>query len=251
MIDIITVRGTGEQMNGPRNLLNDVVGRLDRSRYRPLGDCPYPAAVGPAGADPAGPSERTSRSIGVAALAAMIRATPNLVGVVAYSLGALVLNDFRELQARGAYLDCQLAFSASVANPARRAGDSIDPGARGYGINGERGEFEPNAPHFEVANPGDVITSSSDGSPLRALADGMSAFSFAELGGWSIDMADRFRRRRFQPVSLDWWCRPVQTWQVYDEAWRGVIGYLDGSQHIRAYLDGGYCARLAARINQI
>lgn len=250
MIDVITVRGTGEPMNGPGNMLRAVTRRLDPARFRLIGDCPYPATVGPVGADPAGPSEAQSRIVGVTALAAMVRASPNLVGVIGYSLGALVVDDFRVAQAEGLYPDCQIAWSACVANPARRQGDSIDPGARGYGITGEHRPFAPGVVHLEAANPGDVITSSSAGSPLRTIADTMSAFSFAELGGWSADMADRFRRQRWQPVSLDWWRHPVETWQVYDEAARGILGYLSGREHIRAYIEGGYCERLAARINQ-
>lgn len=253
MIDIITIRGTGELQDDPNNMLRNVVNRLVRSRFRCIGDCPYPAAVGPAGhgLDLDGPSEATSRAYGVSALGAMVRAAPNPVGVVAYSLGALVLDDFRAVQARGAFLDCEIAFSAAVANPARRAGESIDLNPHGFGINGERDDFTPGVPHFEAANPADVITSSSAGSPLRTLADGMSAFSFAEVGGWSQDMADRLRRRRFQPVAVDWWRDPVGTWQVYDEAWRGVIGYLSGREHIAAYVEDGYCVRLADRINEL
>ncbi|PPJ31858.1 PE-PPE domain-containing protein [Nocardia nova] len=253
MIDIITIRGTGEPLGGSGNMLRNVVDHLDRSRYRYVGDCPYPATVGPAGAglDVDGPSETTSRAYGVAALAAMIRNAPNPVGIITYSLGALVLDDFRAIQARGAYLDCEVAFSAAVANPARRAGESIDDTSYGYGINGPRDDFAPGPPHFEAANPEDVITSCPLGSPLRALADGMSAFSFAELGGWSQDMAERLRQCRFQPVTLGWWQRPVETWRLYEETYWDIIGYLNGREHIAAYIDDGYCSRLADRINAL
>ncbi|AHH16604.1 hypothetical protein NONO_c18040 [Nocardia nova SH22a] len=249
MIDIITVRGTGEPMNGPGNMLTNVVEHLDPWRFRTIGDCPFPGTVGPVGAGVDGPSVRRNIDIGLASAVAMVRASPNLVGIIGYSLGALIVTALRELQAQGLYLDCELAFSACVANPKRRAGDSIDPNPHGYGITGERADFLPNVPHFEAANPADIITSSSAGSPLRAVADGMAAFSAAELGEWSLDMAGRFRSQRFQPVSLDWWRRPVQTWQVYDEAGRGIIGYLDRTAHIIEYVRGGYCARLADRIN--
>lgn len=250
MIDVITVRGTGEAMNGPGNMLRNVANRLDPDRFRLIGDCPFPATVGPVGGAPDGPSVDHNIDTGVTALVAMIRASPNVVGVVGYSLGALIVTQLRELQALGVHTDCELAFTACVANPARRAGDSIDPGSHGYGITGERAEFLPNVPHFEAANPRDLITSASAGSPLRTVADGMLAFSIAELGGWSVDMATRFRSQRFQPVSVDWWRDPIGTYRAYNEAWRGVLGYL-GTEHIGEYITGGYCARLADRINAL
>ncbi len=98
---------------------------------------PYPGTVGPAGGKPDGPSAETSIEIGVTALAAMIRATPNNVGVLGYSLGAEVVTAFLEAQARGLFAECELAFSGCLANPARKEGDSVDSGSRGYGIDGE------------------------------------------------------------------------------------------------------------------
>ncbi len=106
-------------------------------------------------------------------------------------------------------------------------------------------------PHLEYANELDGITSCAAGSPLRGLADGIEAFSFAELGGWSQSLVDKLLQKRFQPVSWDWWRDPIGTWRLYDEAARQVVGYLDGSQHIRAYIDGGSCHRMAKAIEAL
>jgi len=250
-IDIITVRGTGEQLGAPNAMLRNVVRELNPEKFHYLGDCPYPATVGPVGAGPVGPSEATSIEIGLTALSAMVRATPNPVGILGYSLGALVVDAFMEAKAQGLFPECEVAFTACLANPARREGDSVDSGARGYGINGPHGDFPEGHIHLEYANKDDVITSCAAGSPLRGIADGMSAFSFAEIGGWSQDLVDRLRRRRFQPINWDWWRNPVETWQLYDEAARQVVGYLSGQDHIRTYIEGMYCHRMAEAINAL
>ncbi|MET8423570.1 hypothetical protein [Nocardia sp. NPDC004860] len=98
--------------------------------------------------------------------------------------------------AAGQYSECEIAFTACVANPLRREGDSIDPGPSGFGINGQMA-VTPTQPHFECANPADVITSGPPGSPLRGLADVVSAFGLAEIGGWPSDLADRIRWHRW------------------------------------------------------
>ncbi len=245
------VRGTGEPMGAPTNMLRNVTRELDPNRFHLLGDCPYPATVGPVGGGPVGPSEETSIEIAVNSLATMIRATPNPVGILGYSLGALAVNAFMEAKAKGLFPECEIAFTATLANPARREGDSVDSGAYGYGINGQRGDFPAEIPHLEYANPRDCITSCAAGSPLRSIADGMSAFSFAEIGCWGQDLVDRLLRKRFQPINWDWWRDPVGTWRLYDEAAQQVVGYLDGSQHIRAYVEDMYCHRMAEAINEL
>lgn len=251
MIDIISLRGTGEPLNGPTNMLTVVTAALDPTRHHLLGDCDYPASVGPDNpqGNPAGVSETTSVTVGLANLVAMIRAATNPVGVIGYSLGALVVTALREAQARGEYSDCEVAFTACMANPRRHAGDSIDPNPYGFGIAGQRGPIS-DVPHFEAANPADAITSCNPDSPLRTLADGLGAFSFADLGGWSLDLATRFRQQKFQPASCGWWMNPVRTWKLYEEAARNIEGYLSGRTHIRDYIEGGYCTRLAAAINE-
>lgn len=251
VVDIVTARGTGEPYQGANNMLTLVTASLDPARYALLGDVQYPAAVGPANQDGnlLGPSEDESIRLGIAALAGMIRSSPNKVGLIGYSLGSELVSRFLEAQAAGQYTDCELAFSACVANPLRAEGDSIDAHPVGYGINGPHGPFPAGAVHLEAANPLDMITSCPEGSPLRALADGMSAFSFAQLGGWTQDLVKTLLQHRFQPVSIDWWQHPVTMWDLYEGAAIGVQGYLTRQTHIDAYIEGGYCSRLAAAIN--
>jgi len=249
MLDIITVRGTGERFNNRSNMLSYVTAALDPDKFRVLGDLSYPASVGPVGAGTIlGDSEDNSVTVGIANLAEMIRSTPNPVGVLGYSLGAEVVSRFAEAQCRGAHADCEVAFTACIANPSRREGDSIDPRSYGFGINGEHAAF-PDRPHFEAASPNDVITSCAAGSPLRNLAVTMSSFGLAALGGWNAAMVDGVRRGRFQLTSLGWWRHPVQTWNLYADAAADITGYLTG-EHTTVYIRNGYPERLAGVINQ-
>ncbi|WP_019926274.1 PE-PPE domain-containing protein [Nocardia sp. BMG111209] len=247
--DVITCRGTAEPADGTSNLLSYVTADLDPVAYALIGDLPYPASVGPIGPDgnPLGPSEDESVREGVANLAQMIRSASNVVGLLGYSLGAEVITRFAEARSHGEYRDCEVAWTACVANPLRREGDSMDPNPRGFGING-RVSFDPPYPHVECANPLDVITSCPADSPLRNLADATSAFSFAELGGWTEDLVARLRDGRWQPGDPAWWLHPIRTWQRYETAAGDVLGYLTG-QHNTVYITGGYLSRLAAVLN--
>ncbi|WP_405137499.1 PE-PPE domain-containing protein [Nocardia sp. NBC_01388] len=247
-VDILTVRGTGEPFQGANNMLTHVTALLDPAKFRIIGDVSYPATVGEAGAGwtVCGTSENESVSEGVVNLANLIRSTPNTVGVLGYSLGAEVVSRFLEAQARGEYSDCGIAFTATIANPLRRVADSIDPYPRGYGINGQMQATPPHQ-HFECANPADAITSCLPESPLRTLADTVSAFSLAQLGGWTQDLTDRLLRRRWQPVSFGDLLHPRQMWDLYTAAATDVLGY--PYQHTAVYVQDGYCDRLAAIIN--
>lgn len=251
MIDIITIRGTGEQQGGDTNLLAHVTAALDPTKFTFVEDLDYPCSVGPVNGngDTNGPSEDESVATAIANLAGVIRSRDNLVGIMGYSLGAEVVSKWLEAQAAGQYTDCELAFAATVANPLRAIGESIDPNPVGYGINGQHGPW-PSIPVFQAANPADAITSCPAGSPLRTLADGISAFSLANLGGWTQDLANKLLQQRFQPASWAWWKNPVATWQLYTAAARSMLGFLDGQDHVRTYVTGGYLTRLADTINQ-
>lgn len=250
MIDVITCRGTGEPYQGANNMLSLVTAKLDPARFHVLGDCSYPASIGFANQNwnPVGPSEDESVAIGIANVANLIRSTPNKVGLLGYSLGAEVVSKFLEAQGRGQFTDCELAFSACVANPQRRQGDSIDPGSRGWGINGQM-TVDPPHPHFECANPNDGITSCPGDSPLRDLADAVSAFGFAQMGGWTQDLANRLLEHRWQPVSWGSLVHPIKTWELYQTAADDVVGYLTG-QHTQRY-EQGLTDRLADVINRV
>lgn len=250
MIDLITCRGTGEPQSGPTNMLTLVTAKLDPARFRVLADCQYPASIGVANQtwNPIGPSEDESVQAGIADLAMLIRSTPNKVGILGYSLGAEVVSRFLEAQAAGQYSDCELAFSACVANPLRRQGDSIDPNPQGFGINGQM-SCEPPQPHFECANPQDGITSCPADSPLRDIADVVSAFGLAQIGGWTHDLVNRLLERRWQPANWGNLLHPIKTWETYQTAADLVAGYLTGA-HTRAY-ENGLTARLADVINHM
>lgn len=252
VVEIVTARGTGEPVDGPENMLANVTRLLDRVKFVTGADVPYEASIGPANSsgNPLGCSEDKSVADGVETLAAAIRATSNLVLPIGYSLGAVVVTRFLERQAAGEFADCELAGAAFVANPCRAAGETIDAVSFGTGINGAHGKW-PEIPTFTAANPADAITSCPLDSPLRTLADGLSAFGFAQLGGWTQDLAERMLEHRFQPASFGWWLHPVATWDLYSAAARGISGYLSGKDHIHAYIDGGYCSRLAAAINAL
>jgi hypothetical protein len=251
VITVLTCRGTGEPLGSPNNMLAAVTGKLDPATY-PIGpDVDYPASIGPANpqASITGCSEQQSIEHGITALAAAIRRTANPVGVLGYSLGAEVVTGFLEAKARGEYPDCELVWAANIANPLRREGDSIDPNPVGFGINGQHGDWPKDIFTWEVANPGDGIASCPADSPLRGLADTVSAFSFAELGGWTMDLADRIGRNRWQPDSAGWWLDPIRTWSRWSRAATLMAGYLQGGTHTVAYRTDGYCDRLATILN--
>jgi hypothetical protein len=244
MISVVTCRGTGEMAGSPDNMLAYLTSLLDPARFQAGTDVNYPAAVGPAGSSGLlGPSEQQSIADGLPLVAAAIRATPNLVGLCGYSLGAELVSAFLEAQARGEYADCELAWAAVVANPNRAPGESIDPDPVGSGINGAHAAWPTALPVYTAANPLDGITSCPDGSPLRALAVGMSAFSFADMGGWTAalahDLSDgQFLADQYTPGQL------LTAGQL-------MIGYALGMQHTTEYITGGYLERLAARINAL
>lgn len=252
MYTIAMVRGTGESFNGLNNMLRLVTTQLDLKKFDPNPlEVSYPASIGFANQTFAvtGPSEDESVKIGIENLANLVRSTPNKVGVLGYSLGAEVVSRFNEAQARGEYADCAVVFTACVANPLREQGDSIDAGPRGFGINGQHGPF-PDRHHFEATNPDDAITSCPPDSPLRDLADVVSAFGFAAIGGWTQDLANRMLQRRWQPANWGDLLHPIKTWDLYEEAAADVVGYLTG-HHTSQYIQGGFCDRLANVINRV
>lgn len=245
MITVLTCRGTGERVGGVDNMLTALGWLLDSSRYTIGVDIPYPASVGPAnsGADPFGPSEDESIAAGLPLVAEAIRATPDLVGLCGYSLGAELVSAFLEAKARGEYEDCELAWVALVANPRRAPSESIDPDPAGLGINGAHAPWPRGLPTFTAANPLDGITSCPARSPLHALAESMSAFSFADVGGWTSQLAHQLIDGELLAADFS----PEQLLR----AGQLMLGYVLGGQHTTGYVLGGYLERLAARINAV
>lgn len=242
MITVLTCRGTGERLGSPDNMLAYLVSLLDLRRFVVGPDIPYPASVGPANSsgDPCGPSEAESIELGLPMLAEAIRATPNLVGLLGYSLGAELVSRFLELKAQGQYQDCELAWAAVVANPNRAAGESIDPPPAGVGINGPHGAWPHGLQVWTAANPNDGITCCPAASPLHDLAAGVSGLTFATLG-WARPLAQRL-------LEGEW---PTEDYSAQELMIAGqlMLGYLLGGQHTTEYVAGGYIQRLADRIN--
>lgn len=250
--EVFTVRGTSESVGSPNNLLTFVTRHLDLNKYLVSTDLNYPASIGPngPGINPGGPSEEQSVNQGVDIIAEAVRRSPNVVGLLGYSLGAETVSRFLERKAQGEFSDCQLAWVGMVANPNRSPGESIDNNSVGYGINGVHSPYPLGLPVFNAANPQDGITSCPEGSPLRTLADHVSNFTFAGTS-WSQDEINRLLTNRWQPTDPYWWAHPVETWKKYNTAAALMRGYLFDGQHEAHYINDGYCSRLAARLNQL
>ncbi|WP_431955520.1 hypothetical protein [Nocardia lijiangensis] len=238
MIDIITLRGTGEPRNAngvPAGMLRDVTKLLDPGKFTAF-EPNWPASVGPA-PDVWGPSLETSVRLGVAAGVRAIQDSPNVCGLLSYSLGGICASRILEGVRSGKYKNVdgsplEIAFAVNIANPLRKAGQSVGnlcPPST-YGLHGQRGAW-PALDVREYANPGDIITSSPADSPLRVIDVGISPFSFVEgarFGNVTPLIFDELLRFLLR--------NPVANLDRYAEAVHGVIGYLtpwpDG-QHVR------------------
>lgn len=248
MITVITLRGTGERVGSSENMLRYVTNKLDPAKYEIGPDIDYPATIGPANpqGNPLGISEEQSIAQSLDLIAAAIRATPNKVGILGYSLGASCVSRFLERKAAGQYADCELAWAGVVANPWRAPGESIDPNPVYFGISGAHGPWPAGLPVYTAANPQDGITSCPSPSPLRSLADGVDNFTFARLD-WTLALAGQLAVDAAQQAALS--LNPVETAEHYVQAAALMRGYLIDGQHFWAYVRQGYTDRLAAALN--
>ncbi|TQM32120.1 hypothetical protein [Nocardia bhagyanarayanae] len=237
MIDIITLRGTGEPRNpdgAPAGMLRDVTKLLDPEKFTAF-EPNWPASVGPT-PDVWGPSLETSVRLGVAAGVRAIQDSPNVCGLLSYSLGGICASRILEGVRSGKYKNfdgspLEIAFVVNIANPMRKAGQSVGnlcPPST-YGLHGQRGAW-PGLDVREYANPGDIITSSPPDSPLRVIDVGISPFSFVEgarFGNVTPLIFEELLRFLLQ--------NPLANLDRYSKAVQGVIGYLtpwpDG-QHV-------------------
>ncbi|MFI9502962.1 hypothetical protein [Nocardia sp. NPDC052566] len=238
MIDIITLRGTGETRNSngtPAGMLRDVTKLLDPDRFTAF-EPDWPASIGPT-PELWGPSLDTSVRLGVAAGVRAIQDSPNVCGLLSYSLGGICASRILEGVRTGKYRNAdgsrlEIAFAVNIANPLRKAGQSVGNlcPATTYGLHGERKRWPVAVDVREYANPDDIITSSPADSPLRFIDAGISPFSFVEGA----------RIGNLTPLIFDELLRflqhdPIANLDRYTAAVRGVIGYLtpwpDG-QHV-------------------
>ncbi|MBL1076560.1 hypothetical protein JK358_19360 [Nocardia sp. 2] len=239
MIDIITLRGTGEQRNydgTPAGMLHDIAKLLDTDKFSCF-EPVWPAAIGPT-PDLWGPSMATSVRIGVAAGVKAIQDSPNVCGLLTYSLGGIVGNKILEGARSGLYKNAngtplEIAFTVNVANPMRRAGESVGnlcpPNL--FGLHGQRGQWPIGIDVLEYANPNDIICASPANSPLRIIDVGIEPFSFIE-GARIGNVTPLIFNELLQFLQHD----PVANFERYSTAVRGVLGYLtpwpDG-EHVR------------------
>ncbi|MGV9713178.1 PE-PPE domain-containing protein [Gordonia sp. NPDC003424] len=235
----VTVRGTGEHFKTPTTMLGRVAGMVGPAVE--WVDVDYPASIAvfnPQG-NPAGPSEAQSRATGVENLVAAIRATPHLVILSGYSLGALVVSDFLEAQAHGEYADCEVSAVVNIANPARRRGQSYGLPSSGWGLDGEHGAWPAGLPTYEIANPVDGITSAPGNSPWRLLAREIREISLTVQGlnDWFADLINQLNtvETALSHTSAPW--TDPGFFQAWWEAPAWLRGYLFDGQHDRAYGD--------------
>ncbi|MBF6089752.1 hypothetical protein IU438_25300 [Nocardia cyriacigeorgica] len=228
MIDIITLRGTGEPRDpggAPTGMLRDITKLLDPQRFRCF-EPDWPASVGPS-PDVWGPSLDTSVRLGTAAGVAAIQQSPNVCGLLSYSLGSICASRILEGVRAGTYTNTdgsplEIAFVVNFANPLRRAGESVGdlcpPDT--FGLHGQRGDW-PDLAVREYANPGDIITSVRADSPLRIIDVGISPFSFVE-GARIGNVTPLIFAELLRFLLID----PLANAARYAEAVHGVIGYL-------------------------
>ncbi|WP_067904987.1 hypothetical protein [Nocardia vaccinii] len=229
MIDIITLRGTGETRNAdgsPTGMLASITDLLPTSSFS-FFEPDWPASVGP---DPNlwGSSLDTSVRLGTAAGVQAIQQSPNICGLLSYSLGGICASRILEGVAAGQYTNTdgsplEIAFAVFVANPLRKAGDSVNnlcPPTT-FGLHGQRGTWPARVATREYANPGDIITASPADSPLRVIDVGISPFSFVE-GARIGDIGYLIFAQLLDFLRLN----PLNNLQRYGEAVNGVIGYL-------------------------
>ncbi|WP_067713596.1 hypothetical protein [Nocardia yamanashiensis] len=239
MIDIITLRGTGEQRNTdgtPAGMLHDVAKLLDTDKFSCF-EPDWPASIGPV-PELWGPSLITSVKKGVAAGVRAIQDSPNVCGLLSYSLGGIVASRILEGVRTGEFRNAdgsplEIAFVVNIANPMRRAGQSAGNlcGPGFYGLHGQRGNWPIGLDVREYANPNDIITASPADSPLRVIDAGISPFALLE-GARIGDFTGLLFDQLLQFLMRD----PVANIDRYAAAVRGVLGYLtpwpDG-EHVR------------------
>lgn len=114
MIDIVTLRGTGEPRNAngtPTGMLHDVTKLLDADRFTCF-EPDWPASIGPT-PELWGPSLKTSIRRGVAAGVRAIQDSPNVCGLLSYSLGGICASKILEGVRSGKYTNADGSPSRS------------------------------------------------------------------------------------------------------------------------------------------
>jgi len=240
MIMVLAFRGTGEVLG--EGMLKDFTDRLNSSFA--VEDVDFPATLGPVGRgiQPSGVSLNTAVRIGASnglALAQKYAGTP--IAFLGYSLGALVvdqiLTELVSPQVRG---DMDVRFAFNIANPGRRAGESIGDvcNKTNFGLHGERVLGPADIPVYELANPADMITDADPLSPVRRISDAISPFSLIE-GGEIGNLGAQIRVQRNKQALYQFW-NPA-FWLRYSQAVVDIYNYTKTppTEH-GAYMDPGH-----------
>ena len=222
-MNIITLRGIGEQM-GNTNMLAGVTPRIFNAKVVEL---PYKPSYGFV-PDPRGVAYGVTLIEGANMLRRELDKGPAVV--LGYSAGAHIAGNV----AAGGHPN--LIGVGLMADP-------MQPGRGQHGIAGSRPV--PNVPVKWISNPLDIICQCPDPSPLRAIPAltrevsvrpdhaRLQAAVLGELTSGRLAASLRF-----------WRGNPIATRQYWNTAIAGARGYLDGTQHQRAYV-GARQAELA------
>jgi hypothetical protein len=200
-ITCIILRGAGDQVGNPNSPPWWIANRLDRERFE-IQEVEYPASIGPVNStgSQTGISLHETERRTMPMIDDMVRATPNLVLGIGYSLGAYMWSRWFARRPP----DCIVPWATLIANPLRPDRISHDViGAPGFGLAGQR-ERIPGVDIREIAHPEDGITCCPWDSRLRTVADIVDPLSFALGGGWFQGLAEKTMRGDWQKVLTSW-----------------------------------------------
>lgn len=241
VIDVITAQGVGEEITQePLRMVEHVFLHLDQTLFHETPVETY-VNVGVVGAGEDRSLDESRVEVKNSILQA-VRDTPNLAIIMGYSGGALAAGDALSEIRRGMHPDLEVICGALIADPAQPEGLAPE----GFGITGSRpvtgGVYVPT---YWLHNSSDPICSTPALSPLRTLADQLSAESLANLDLWVKDLANRLTTGRWQPSAIDW-LHPIRTFKRYRKAIDQANFYLSGG-HFGSYR-GAPTEELANRI---
>lgn len=227
MTEYMIVRGTGESLNSnlPTAFMRPLLGPGDT-----LTQVDYPASIGPANPTPNtwGPSMEKSLNLGLEALVAAVRRTPNIPVLVGYSLGAYVISRFLENLAAGKYPDLQVAGAIQIASPRAPLVNGREGLARAHG--------RYSVPVCDIRNYWDMICNTPSDSPLMKITGLVAIGTLGVPDGFDVwNWVSRELLRASAPPSLG--------------DLRLVEGYLPGGNedHTRPYLADPVFRRAAAQ----